>query len=126
MLEACVDRLLTCHHFDFLDSRARKYWENLSASNDYDEFIKVLFLTANSQDVQELRKLAENLGLDEAKEASTLNRGQNRRTTTLTRVQLTQWIKDWRLKYEIGYKNISDDDLSETRMNEVCTSVRLF
>lgn len=114
--------MLTCHHFDFLDSEARKYWENLSASKDYEEVVNVLFLTANSQDITEVRKLAVILGLEEEKVARALDRGSNRRVTRLTKTQLLEWIKDWKLKYEIGYKNIDDVDLSEVRINEVCTS----
>lgn len=123
LLEACSNRSLKCHHFDFLHSEARKFWEEIRDSKDFEETIKVLFLTANSQDVHEVRKLAENLGIDEAKEATKLNRGSNSRSK-LNKQQLLTWIKEWRDSNEIGYKNIDDDDISEARINAVwCTSL---
>ena len=121
MLEACSNRLFKCHHFDFLHSEARKQWEEIHDSNDFEEAIKVLFLTATSQDVLGVRTLAVNLGINEAAEATKLNRGRNSKLT-LTKDQLLEWIKDWRQSNEIGYKNIDDEDLPETRIDAVCTS----
>ena len=68
-----------------------------------------------------MRTLAVNLGINEAAEATKLNRGRNSKLT-LTKDQLLEWIKDWRQSNEIGYKNIDDEDLPETRIDAVCTS----
>ena len=112
-----------CHHHDFLDSEVRAYWEELRKSDEFKDIVKVIYPNeaANSLRVGEWRELGELLGIDEAAEAHKLNRSKNRKKT-LDAAQWTQVIKDWKQRWDVGYKNIDDENLAEDRIDEVSRS----
>ena len=127
LLEACPDtESRPCHHHDFLDSNARKYWEALAQEIDFEDTINVIFPneSGNSQGVAAWRLLGERLGINESTEAAKLNTVAGRRAVRTTKLNAHQWsqaIKDWKKEHEIGYKNIDDNDITPARVDKVCT-----
>lgn len=110
-----------CRHHDFLDSEARSAWKEKLALPAFKDIVKVIFPNESSSalKVGEWRALGELLEIDESSLARNLGRGNNRKRSTLDANQWTQAIKNWKMEWDVTYKNLDDPTLPEERVDKV-------